>query len=618
MDRVDEEESRTLPMDESLQVIFKSLVDQQNYETAMDFLIAIDLQYIPNEHTLKLVIFEILMKCTDARVLAEAHRYLCSLLENYPPTDETRKEFYYNVLLGTSVNRTSRNSELWNIFCHIMISCLVHYRVYSLENMEKKSSVVRYPGCNLLLNYYIKVISKSFEIFADQKSIYADPKKCLLVNIFWPSSEIGVISSNCLQLLKWINDVYKTHMAHQKNTLSNQLHNLLNLIVKFNIEQKNGLIGTTAFNSHALHEMCSNIMNNCKDVHVNWMNIKLFITSASPKYFQMKLCESKIVEMLYRHYDASLTPLTLQKILLHYMFCYDPKTKKMRSFSKGNGSKNLQKKKKVFAKKPSRGNTKLHELVISNKFADLLECMQESPDDINAKNLSGNTPLHEACLEKQFMCVKVLLTDTGQDPIPAVDILAVNNEGHTALHLAVLKDDLASTRELLNFGGYELLSVRDYKGRTAKFFAESAEMKKLMEEYVANEDEVDEISFELQNYGPPIFKSYGEYHIYLYLLNILLSYYTDLFHLTNWLKSGKKTDLGDHENQRCCHVLSTEQVVCSEDAMFLEKMNDLIENYIELVKQRAEGQEVQGIELELIPLKMYVAALSVPDYLIKK
>lgn len=55
--------------------------------------------------------------------------------------------------------------------------------------------------------------------------------------------------------------------------------------------------------------------------------------------------------------------------------------------------------------------TKLHELCRKNKFADLLEELSNSSDDINARDPNGNTPLHEACFVGSLLCVRHLIDE---------------------------------------------------------------------------------------------------------------------------------------------------------------------------------------------------------------
>lgn len=60
---------------------------------------------------------------------------------------------------------------------------------------------------------------------------------------------------------------------------------------------------------------------------------------------------------------------------------------------------------------PPLETTKLHELCRKNKFADLLEELANSSDDINARDPNGNTPLHEACFVGSRLCVRHLIDE---------------------------------------------------------------------------------------------------------------------------------------------------------------------------------------------------------------
>lgn len=66
---------------------------------------------------------------------------------------------------------------------------------------------------------------------------------------------------------------------------------------------------------------------------------------------------------------------------------------------------------------------------------DIVKELLKHPDtDINIQDENGDTPLHMACLEENFECVRLLMTHKGNPADPNIQ----NNQGETPLYIAVV------------------------------------------------------------------------------------------------------------------------------------------------------------------------------------
>ena len=91
--------------------------------------------------------------------------------------------------------------------------------------------------------------------------------------------------------------------------------------------------------------------------------------------------------------------------------------------------------------------------------------------DVNAKNNGGRALLHEACLNDNIECAKLLL-DAG------ADVKAKDDYGQTPLYFACLNDNLECAELLIDAGAD--VGAKDRFERTPLDLAQSNEMRALL------------------------------------------------------------------------------------------------------------------------------------------
>lgn len=108
-----------------------------------------------------------------------------------------------------------------------------------------------------------------------------------------------------------------------------------------------------------------------------------------------------------------------------------------------------------------------------NENPEILELLLAHGAKINAADHNGTTPLMFTIGKPQ--CMEVLFQHR------KLDMDRANEEGQTALHVAVALDDLATVQELLDAGAD--LDVKDNKGRGIMAYAQSDAMEVLLQDY---------------------------------------------------------------------------------------------------------------------------------------
>ena len=80
--------------------------------------------------------------------------------------------------------------------------------------------------------------------------------------------------------------------------------------------------------------------------------------------------------------------------------------------------------------------SKIHDLVSTGDLEGIRTWLHDHPEDINARNEDGYTPLHLASREGHAEVVELLLA------VPGVDVNAIDHLGRTTLHCCCLKRGL--------------------------------------------------------------------------------------------------------------------------------------------------------------------------------
>ncbi|MDX5526510.1 MAG: ankyrin repeat domain-containing protein [Wolbachia endosymbiont of Andrena nigroaenea] len=134
----------------------------------------------------------------------------------------------------------------------------------------------------------------------------------------------------------------------------------------------------------------------------------------------------------------------------------------------------------------SRTNTPLHYIAKSigigdegktneemRQERDLAEVLARAMGDISKKNYLGNTPLHEAVINRNRYIVKLFLK---RDYLfPQMKILSIQNlKGRTAIHEAAARNEHEILELLVRVATQKDLDIRDGGGRTAIEFIEEA------------------------------------------------------------------------------------------------------------------------------------------------
>lgn len=591
--------SETPTMDESLEHIFSIMIRQGQILDAVDFIRSIDMKFLPSKTILSTIIIEILMKSEDIKCLALSYDYLVNVLSVFPPTNDELRQYYYDSI------RDSHGflADLWKLFCHVVNSYFCHHAIYVIDAEENASHVIKYPNCKFLLDFYVKIFSVDFEYKSSSSP-------CLAMRLFWPNYDTrSICLSNRTELLfKWINDIYGCVFVNNVGNLLRSMHEMLTLMVRCFMEVKNNFTDFTAFSSPVLAEIVEAIVNFCKNSFSNLPNVKIFLNLFSIKYLQAKLSE-KILKQITKQSSKRYCVRTLKDIVDQCMF--PSKFNKWKNTKPVNIEKNLRKRpeKRMPLPDMKMETTKLHEMCKKNKFGDLFEALKSSCENVNARDPNGSTPLHEACASSNRLCVKHLIDLAFTGGVQTLDLAAVNLEGQTPLHLAVMNNVEDIARKLLFYGGAELLTIADNRGQLPGDLSSSEAMNKLIEEYQVNLKELTE-SESSNNYADretPILRSFREYSIYLHALNCLLCTYCNLFKLVDfiWKKNGV---VGSHNDKACYHFI--DKNICSEDEALISEMPDIIDIFIESVNKNVAKHNI-NVDIELIPLRAFAASLKV-------
>jgi len=129
------------------------------------------------------------------------------------------------------------------------------------------------------------------------------------------------------------------------------------------------------------------------------------------------------------------------------------------------------------------GATPLH--AAAWRSPELVEYLAEHGADVNAKNLDGNTPLHNASTGDSTRCIKILCKYGAQ-------VNAINKQGMTPLMRAIQMQEAEAIQTLIACNAD--VSIADKEGRTALHYASiagSGQMVDLLLQHGANVKKLD-------------------------------------------------------------------------------------------------------------------------------
>jgi ankyrin repeat protein len=108
-----------------------------------------------------------------------------------------------------------------------------------------------------------------------------------------------------------------------------------------------------------------------------------------------------------------------------------------------------------------RGELLVHVLARAGAHELLAFILEDRPALVNAKDEAGLTVLHHAINSQNLECLKAVLK------VPGIKTAQVNNDGHTPLHYAILKQDLTAFHKILASYNAEAVNAKDGAGYTA-------------------------------------------------------------------------------------------------------------------------------------------------------
>ncbi|CAL1532204.1 unnamed protein product [Lymnaea stagnalis] len=156
-----------------------------------------------------------------------------------------------------------------------------------------------------------------------------------------------------------------------------------------------------------------------------------------------------------------------------------------------NGLINSKQKTLKVNKRNGLGESAVHVACKRNNVEKLQQLLTVPGVDVNLKDNIGWTPLHEACHHGSYDCVMLLLKYVPNTTISSaleqedytackVDLNAIGPDGVTPLIDAVEKNHVEICRQLLKYGGQQLLNAKNTEGWTALDLAYTSEMREVL------------------------------------------------------------------------------------------------------------------------------------------
>ncbi|CAG5128098.1 unnamed protein product [Candidula unifasciata] len=415
-----------------------------------------------------------LARSTDGDVCPQAVNYLYSWLELHPPLTPLTVRLYTEAF-----ELSSESSVLFEILRDIM-------------DDSKQSSA------SLLLEYFISVfeINFDFSLKSRDKSVL---QKCLIVKWLWRDSITIVRGRTVPRLLEMFEYIIAAPLLNYR--ACNAACALLSLACEClrlaNIQWDHQ-------NPKFLKEFVPPFQpgDKARSTLVNMLRpawLKLLVAAKLLSYYNNYLLADPI------HVSCiSMKSIVSQFLLLvplessgeseahnhgHFDGQTSKKSEEILDVRKPKGQRGVLTAGKV-NKRNGKGESSIHIACMKNKTEELAKLLQVPGADINLRDYSGWTPLHEACHHGNVACVELLLKHVSRAPGGAsaspeqtsskVEIDAQGPDGFTPLHDAVCNNKIEVCKLLLRYGGQKLLKTKTHNNLTAIGLARSDEMKAVL------------------------------------------------------------------------------------------------------------------------------------------
>ena len=129
------------------------------------------------------------------------------------------------------------------------------------------------------------------------------------------------------------------------------------------------------------------------------------------------------------------------------------------------------------------GETKLINACKKSKVDEVRSLLLEPGIDVNIAENAGRTALHEAVLRDDVACIQLLLDHRCTEESLRCDISKKEGGGMTALHCAVNRNHFDAVNILLEYGGEQLLKIKNEDGYLPYELTEDELIKDLLKYY---------------------------------------------------------------------------------------------------------------------------------------
>ncbi|KAL4233428.1 SMC5-SMC6 complex localization factor protein 1 [Mactra antiquata] len=626
--------------------------------------------------TISALINDIILSSDKEVDVFKAYYILSRMLILHPPVTNTMQNVYLHCFSGSEIWEDRRVGGEWDFISNCISSILSTNEISS--------------GNRLMFRFIVDMLQANMHQFLIDPEMRADVKnKNLLVRIIWCPSYHVVFNQRCRQLLDFMSEsIQKCKKITDKQDKV------------YMYEILDGILWLVAM----VTECCRIQGNEGQDVIAAILcdNISVFVNEIAKRLIELNIKDPVLLQRVFQSLKLPWLRIGICQIMLNklddylvtiegdnhlinlltivsrYFFLlpqfdsiHGPldmsspariRTIKARNNStvssnkkvKSTDKENIDKLSNKVNKRNHKGETALHVACRRNNLAAVIKLLKVPGIDVNVQDYAGWTALHEACNHGSIECIQELLKyvpaktiDTffqKDDLCKKVNLLAVNTEGITPLHDAVLCGHLDVCDLLLQHGGRTLLVQKTIRDFTPLDLCDSDEIYNLLKSY----DNVDRRTSDSQGLTPssqesnsscgsqvPVIPSDSSYldllhvdgrrvysnptklSLYVCLVKILLKNYItarNLFSVVDKLNKIKGTSLSKENGDQCGSNLINflDGQICSLDS--IEDEEHLIKIQKEAVPGIVGFNEPKVTENEVTDLKSELQVLRKLKY----
>ncbi|KAK7101140.1 hypothetical protein V1264_023978 [Littorina saxatilis] len=481
---------RTIP--ESLNQIMSGCVDDSDFQSAICTVMSVRTSSPSVEMVKHLV--TVIKKADKVNLVDQGLAVLNAWLDKYPPVTPGLRTVYEKGLALDS----------WETFRTILQDAVCEAEVE--EDLDDSKSASG-PRALLILRIVVKALEKNFHQFM-QNASRQGRIQCLVIRSLWSPSYQVYPNGRTRDLLLFL----ETALKHL-DTPQSCWQELVKL-VSMATQCCHLVDNNWQYTAGGLVDRCSSAMVRDLTQAISGGGI-----SSSRQLQQVLSCVSppwllrQVSAVLLEEYDDYLVPggltsgpVTLQNIVSKFFFLL-PKLSAQSKSVNVSPRKKVKKEDSVkdenkappagltadkINKKNHKGETMLHRAAIKNNISLLKQLLSVPGVDVNAQDYAGWTPLHEACNHGNTECARALLKfvpcatlhsffQSGKrGKLRKVDLTLANEEGITALHDAVMSNQIAVVKLLLKYRGSSLLTAKTTLGCTPLDVATTEEMRQVL------------------------------------------------------------------------------------------------------------------------------------------